>query len=392
MKSLISIFISLLILFSCSSKKIENEINVENYIPGYMIQVYKNGNMVDQIIKGNRVFDNDKFPISENDLWHLGSCSKSFTSYLIYQLIKQNKINYKSKIEKFFPDMNRSNIELTIEDLLTHESGILNIDDSEGSKTASIYKNAYKFEIESNSSVNKASLMLKSRYEAAQSLLKIPIDKSKLKIFNYSNSNYIILGAIVESVFKKDYFSALNEQVFRPLNMNSCRLGLPNKLSKNINNPEGHQISFKNKKFKVTHIEEKNNEDVLPLIMAPAGLMSCSMSDWGKFIKHLNAIYLNKPKSTVDSKYFSFSHDNYYFRAAFGSIDKINNLNGPFYLHAGSNGIFTSIILWNPNKEEFILAASNTADKNEDENTPNYSENYLKDKLSEQWLKNFQNK
>ncbi len=147
-----------------------------------------------------------------NTVFQIGSITKTFTATMVLMLQEQGKLDVKDKLEKYMPDYPDAD-KITIENLLTHTSGIYNY-------------------TEDTVFANKGLFAPKSRKEM------IAVFKDKLtgidpgNIFSYSNSNYILLGYIIEDITRKPYYTALREMILQPLDMRNtgCDFaGLKNK-------------------------------------------------------------------------------------------------------------------------------------------------------------------
>lgn len=134
-----------------------------------------------------------------NTIFQIGSITKQFTSAIILQLQQQQKLSVQDKLSKYIPDYPHGD-SITLENLLTHTSGIYN------------YTNNGAFmQLLSTKPIRRDSLL--SLFKN-QSLDFRPGEK-----FSYSNSGYILLGYIIEKVTGKPYFQVVRENIFQPLQM-----------------------------------------------------------------------------------------------------------------------------------------------------------------------------
>src|SRR4029079_1494564 len=67
-------------------------------------------------------------PNSNDTKYHLASVSKPFTSISILLLEQQGKLNVTDPVSTYLPDFNQGN-KITIHPLLSHTSGVVNIND-----------------------------------------------------------------------------------------------------------------------------------------------------------------------------------------------------------------------------------------------------------------------
>ncbi|MES5896392.1 serine hydrolase [Bacillus cereus group sp. RP43] len=136
----------------------------------------------------------------------IGSISKSLTGLAIMRLIEEGTVHLDDPVQKYIPWFTlkdkKAASQITIKHLLTQTSGIstysgLSISDRESKDLGAIKKN-----VESLSKVK---------------LTAIPGEKHQ-----YSNANYLILGALMEEVSNQPYSEYMKQKVFLPLGMRSA--------------------------------------------------------------------------------------------------------------------------------------------------------------------------
>ncbi len=131
--------------------------------------------------------------------FRIGSMSKAFTAVLIMQLQEKGLLNVNDFVSKYFPSSLNYN-KITLNNLLTHTSGIpeyTNFPDS----------------------MSKSYTPMTSE-ELVNYIKDKPLDFEPGTQFSYSNSNYILLGSIIEKITGKSYETMLDENILKPLNMN----------------------------------------------------------------------------------------------------------------------------------------------------------------------------
>ena len=132
-------------------------------------------------------------------VFQIGSITKQFTSAVILQLQEQHKLSVHDKLSKYFPAYAKAD-SITIENLLTHTSGIYN------------YTNDNHF---MSSEATKPATQ-----EKMWSLFKDkPLDFSPGTNWSYSNTGYVLLGYIIEKVTGQPYETVMRNNIFRPLGM-----------------------------------------------------------------------------------------------------------------------------------------------------------------------------
>lgn len=143
-------------------------------------------------------------PLSEKTRFRVGSITKIFTSVLIMQLVDRGKLALDTRLDTFYPDIpNASSI--TIEMLLNHRTGIPNLTDQPAYME-------YMTESQSREQMEQRILSYESIFK--------PGSKHQ-----YSNSNYLLLGYIIESIYQKPYAEVAAEKIIRPLGLTSTYYG-----------------------------------------------------------------------------------------------------------------------------------------------------------------------
>lgn len=172
--------------------------------PGAAILIAQDGNTIYKEAFGLANLKKNR-PLETDMIFQIGSMTKQFTSAAILQLIEQNKLSLDDKIQKYVEYFPQKEYEITIEHLLSQTSGIpefFDVDENE-------------FYLLSQEHTPKQLV----EYYADMPLLFEPGTK-----FKYSNSNYPLLGVVIEEVSGltlKEYF---DKNIFEPLGMKSTSL------------------------------------------------------------------------------------------------------------------------------------------------------------------------
>lgn len=138
-----------------------------------------------------------KTPNDTNCIFQIASLTKTFTSAIILKLQESGKLSVKDKVDKYLPDFPNGN-KITIENLLTHTSGIGNID------------------IEETDTVTWTPM---NRAEILNVFQNEPLSCKPGTEFTYRNSGYFLLGLIIEKVTGMTYQKAVRKMIFEPLQM-----------------------------------------------------------------------------------------------------------------------------------------------------------------------------
>lgn len=136
--------------------------------------------------------------------FQLASVTKTMTGVAIMQLIEQGKLKLTDDVKKFYPNFPYDGV--TVKLLLTHRSGMMNY--------VYFVDNVYRSEHRDQRKgiTNQETMDMIAQYKPAR--FNVP-DKR----FLYNNSNFMVLGSIIEKVTGKSYTEYMTENVFKPAGM-----------------------------------------------------------------------------------------------------------------------------------------------------------------------------
>ena len=170
----------------------------ENNFTGNL-SLFQNGNQIYNNSTGFKDRKNET-PIDEQTRFRIGSISKIFTAVMIMQLIEENKLSLESRLFEFIPRVKLSD-QITIEQLLSHKSGIFNYTELKD------YYNFHQDSLTIDEVVDK--------FNAKRRKFKPG------KKYEYSNSNYILLTLILEKIEQDTYGSILKKKILEPYKLNN---------------------------------------------------------------------------------------------------------------------------------------------------------------------------
>ncbi|HKJ47438.1 MAG TPA: serine hydrolase domain-containing protein, partial [Christiangramia sp.] len=267
----------------------------------------------------------------------VGSITKQFTSMLIMQLVEEGKLELDKPITTYLKDYpKKTGDQVTIHHLLSHTSGIPNMTSFPGF-----------FE---NMSRDKHSVKELIEIFADSSLVFKPGEK-----YAYSNSGYILLGAIIEKETGKSYEEALHERILDPLNMKDTGFDNFEKIIKN------RSTGYEQRGSKFT-----NSEYIDMSIPYAAGSIYSTVEDLYKWHKAL----LNNELITQESKDIMFTaHKNLGPQASaygwFVGDQKFGQENDSVFTTVHSGGIngYNALITRIPEDDALIVLLNNTGGK-----------------------------
>ena len=110
-------------------------------LPALAVVVVKDGRICDRAAVGVRKWG-ETTPVTTNDVFHIGSCTKSMTATLTAMLIEDGKLRWDTTIADVFPElkgkMDKQYESVTVEQLLTHRGGV------PGAPPAAAWKRAWE--------------------------------------------------------------------------------------------------------------------------------------------------------------------------------------------------------------------------------------------------------
>ena len=127
--------------------------------------------------------------------YKIGSISKTFTAVMVMQLIEEKKLTLQIKLNRFYPKMPNAE-KISIYDLLHHRTGIVDFVNQDSTFHKVLDKKHSKEDI----------LKVITSYE--------PLFEPGSK-YQYSNSNFFILGCIIEKLTKKSYAENLQNRIVK---------------------------------------------------------------------------------------------------------------------------------------------------------------------------------
>lgn len=144
-----------------------------------------------------------------NSEFELASITKTFTGTAIMQLVEAGKLSLDDNVKKFFPNFPYDGI--TVRLLLPHRSGMMNyvyfIDDIWRKEKRNMKKGVTNQEVMQVIADKKPN----------------PYTKPD-RVFHYNNSNYMVLGAIIEKVTGTRYSQYMAEHIFKPAGMKNTHV------------------------------------------------------------------------------------------------------------------------------------------------------------------------
>ena len=186
-----------------ASDPIDNIVRAEmsaQRVPGMAVAVIRRGEVVKAQGYGLANVEHD-VPVTADTVFQSGSIGKQFTAAAVMLQVEAGKVALTDPLTKFFPEGPSSWHDITVRHLLTHTSGIPDYNDG-----LLDYRRDY------------------SEDELVRFAQKLPLDFRPGAEWKYSNTGYILLGAIVRKASGQFYGDVLRDRVFTPLGMKTARV------------------------------------------------------------------------------------------------------------------------------------------------------------------------
>lgn len=181
--------------------------------PSAVYLVAEKGEVVLRNALGAAVVEPERIEANLDTIYDLASLTKPLvTGLLCVRLIEEGEIRLSDRVSKYFPELaGTEKREITIENLLTHSSGF------------SAWKPFYLFESES---IKVGSVL--------SQIISKPLENSVNSKVVYSDFNFLLLGFLVEKIYRKTLDKIANEIIFDPLDLKNTFFNPPEDLKNKI--------------------------------------------------------------------------------------------------------------------------------------------------------------
>ncbi|MBE5959769.1 MAG: hypothetical protein E7256_00035 [Lachnospiraceae bacterium] len=186
-------------------------------------------------------------------LYEIGSMTKAFTALGILYLSKQGQLDLDAEVQMylhdFAPTYKGKKVSVTVNDLLYQTSGYTNSEKDYPSATA--------------------NMSLKDWYDT---IYNAPLTFAPGTQYAYSNTNYNLLGMLIERVSGQSYAAFMQEKILKPLNLEHTFCGNENLTQDMISGKRlGYGFTF-------------NYEQPIAPGTIPAGYFLSNIEDMGQWI------------------------------------------------------------------------------------------------------------
>ncbi|GAA0846613.1 hypothetical protein GCM10008915_53100 [Bifidobacterium pullorum subsp. gallinarum] len=193
--------------------------------------------------------------------FRIGSVTKSITALGIIKLIESGQIRLDDSLLHYIPDFKQAE-GITLTHLLNHTSGIGNIT----MQPDFLIKSLQKHSID----------------ELVEWISSLPMESEVPTNFSYSNSGYILLGKIIETVSGFTYADFLEREIFGPAGMKDSALESSSILS---NRASGYEMTAEGELRNASYLDMSNAYSAGGIVSTARDLhmLNCAL-DEGKLL------------------------------------------------------------------------------------------------------------
>ncbi|SHN23143.1 serine hydrolase domain-containing protein [Mucilaginibacter sp. OK098] len=283
------------------------------------IAIAANGVVVYQNAIGySQANDRVKTPATIKTKYRIGSISKMFTATMIFQLIDEGKLGFETPLASYFPQLPNAG-KITIGEMLDHRSGLHNFTND------SLYT-TYRAVPMSEAEMVAIFARQKPDFE--------PDAKAE-----YSNTNFVLLGYIIEKLTGKTYAEELKKRV-------TSKIGLTDTYYGTKANPAKNEAYSYNYPGQWTQMPETDMS-----IPGGAGAVVSTPTD---LIKFINALFEGKLISRASLEMMKTMKDNYGMAMFTIPFDDKKGLG-----HTGGIDGFSSVLIYFPEDKLAVAYTSN---------------------------------
>jgi len=256
------------------------------------LTISKNGTVLySRAIGYSSITNDEKKPSTTLTKYRIGSITKMFTATMIFQLIEEEKIKLTTTLDTYFPNIPNAKT-ITISNLLNHRSGLHNFT--------------------SDPEYQLWMTHPKTQEEMLDLISKTKVDFQPNEKAAYSNTNFVVLGYIIEKIDKLAYSKSLEKRITSKIGLSHTYMGGKINLVKN----ECYSFQY------TSNWEQAPETDMS--IPGGAGSIVSNPTDLTRFIESLFSLKLvsqnslNQMKTITDGFGMGMIQFPFYTKKAFG--------------------------------------------------------------------------
>ncbi|MDT8977726.1 serine hydrolase domain-containing protein [Paenibacillus sp. chi10] len=265
-------------------------------------------------------------PNQRETVYRIGSNSKPITAEAILTLAYQGQLRLEEQLTTYLPEFSQWE-HISIEQLLTHRSGIPNL---------VLLPEFPQF-----------SLLPHTVDELIATFSALPLNFEPGTSFEYANSNYILLGKVIEAISGKSYADYVREYVLLPAGMENTMLEDSTTII--ANRAVGYEVDPKGSLQRASHIDMSNAH-------AAGGFLSTIDDLYRLNFAMRSKRWFEQDAGDVSGNMYAHHHQPYGYGWFIPSIPVV-------FHHGGING-FTSTFVRHLEQNLTVIALSNIVTPN----------------------------
>jgi D-alanyl-D-alanine carboxypeptidase len=140
-----------------------------------------------------------------------GSITKTFVATVVLQLVAEKRIGLDDSVERWLPGVVPNGANITVRQLLNHTSGLYDYKDTlPMPPSPEFYELQYR--------------TWTATEQIERALANPPVFDKPGTQYDYSNTNYLLIGEIIEKVSGRTYAEEIEQRLIRPLGLNGTSL------------------------------------------------------------------------------------------------------------------------------------------------------------------------
>lgn len=167
----------------------------------------------------------EEAPLTIGDHFRIGSNTKTMTSTVILQLVQEGAIALDDPIGKYIQNVPNGD-QITIRELSEMRSGLY----------------SYSFDPGFNQTLDEQPQKAWTPQELIDIAFSHPVNFAPGTQYEYSNTNIILLGMVIEQLTGMTASEAFEERIFQPLGLENSLLPLPEDASIPAPHPQGYSF------------------------------------------------------------------------------------------------------------------------------------------------------
>lgn len=214
----------------------------------------------------------NKIPVDPHALFKIASVGKLYKALAIAKLVRSGKISLNKSLADYLPQLKvkiENAEQITLKMMVQHRSGIPN------------YTDTYNYWANPKQSDGENLALI----------LDKPASFKPGEDYEYSNTNYLLIGMIMDKVLGYDHFQFIQKEILDPLNLNQTYSSINEVDLDDV--MSGYYVGYEE------DLKSNNNNSML-----------ATAEDLGKFIRALNdgSVFQDKEEQEIYSSIYKFEH------------------------------------------------------------------------------------